>query len=124
MHVIASNLLRNSIYGTVYRVIIGAITSTTDVATDLYVLFTYYNSDALVNRANTLLAMICLSMFCQILVGWGQYRKKSINVKLRELLITLLFLRPAVDAYRVSTNHDDEEAAIEPLMEMMFNKVS
>ena len=38
-------------------------------------------------------------------------------------MICLTFLRPAVDTYRVSTNHEDEEATIESLAEMICNKV-
>jgi len=37
------------------------------------------------------------------------YQKKSWVSRLKEVMICLLFLRPAVDAYRVSTNHKDEE---------------
>ena len=122
MDAIASNLLRDSMYGTVHRVSIGAVSSAVDAATDIYVIFTYYETAALVGRAHTLLAMICMNIFLQIYVAWMQYKKKSITVKLREVLITLLFLRPAVDAYRVSTNHDDEEASFDPLIEMMGNK--
>jgi len=44
-------------------------------------------------------------------------------VKMKETLISLLFLRPAVDAYRVSTNHEDEEAVMESLTIMIMNKV-
>ena len=41
---------------------------------------------------------------------------------MKEVLITLFFLRPAVDAYRVSTNYEDEDASIGALQEMMVNK--
>jgi len=123
MNVIASNLLRDSMYGMVYRVSIGAVSSTSDAATEIYVIFTYYETDALVSRAHTLLAMICLNVFFQILVGWVQCKKKSIVAKLRELLIALFFLRPAVDAYRVSTHQEDEEAPMDPLREILRIKV-
>ena len=43
-------------------------------------------------------------------------------MKARELLICLFFLRPAVDAYRVSTHHIDSEATFDTLNEMMSNK--
>ena len=99
MDFIASSLLRNSMYGTVYRVSIGAVSSTVDAATDIYVIFTYYETDALVGRANTLLAMICMNMFFQLIAVRHQHKKKSTAVKSKELLITLLFLRPAVDAF-------------------------
>ena len=43
-------------------------------------------------------------------------------MKLRETLICLLFLRPAVDAYRVSTNHDDSTHTVSNLNILTVNK--
>jgi len=39
-----------------------------------------------------------------------------------EILISLFFLRPAVDAYRISTNHEDDGASFDQLMELVCNK--
>ena len=58
MLTIGNKLLRESVYGTVYRVVIGAFTSTLDAVTDVYVIYTYYGSDKLVGRANLLLAIV------------------------------------------------------------------
>jgi len=41
---------------------------------------------------------------------------------LKEAMIALFFLRPAVDAYRVCTNHKDDEHVIDPLSLMIINK--
>ena len=41
MLAISRNLLRDSMYGMVYRVAFGAVTSTFDAITDIYVVFTY-----------------------------------------------------------------------------------
>jgi len=40
----------------------------------------------------------------------------------QQVLIALFFLRPAIDAYRVSTSFDDTTAIINPLSEMVYNK--
>ena len=122
MLVIANNLLRDNRYGMILRVSTGAVLSVIDAVSDLYILNTYYSQD-LDLQANTLLAMIVTSMFLQILCVFTQYKKKSWGVMAKELLITLLFLRPAVDAFRVSTNHKDDEATFDTLAEMMINKV-
>ena len=42
---------------------------------------------------------------------------------MKELLITFTFLRPAVDAYRVSTNHVDEDSKVDTLTETIMSKV-
>ena len=109
-------------YGLVWRVGVGAVLSSVDAATDIYVVGTYY-SEGLNTQANTMLGMISANLIIQILFVLAQNQKKRWTVKLKEALITLLFLRPVVDAFRVSTNHDDEEATVDPLAEMLINKV-
>ena len=94
-----------------------------DAATDIYVVGTYY-SEGLNTQAHAILGMISANLIIQLLIVLGQYQKKRWTVKLKEALITLLFLRPIVDAFRISTNHDDIEVAIDPLSEMLTNKVS
>ena len=123
MLVIVNNLLRDHAYGMVFRVSIGALLSTVDGVTDLYVIGTYFSAESLAGQATSLLVMISANVFIQLIITLLQYKKKSWWVVLREVLITLFFLRPAVDAFRVSTNHKDSEAAFDPLTEMMANKV-
>ena len=57
MLVIANNLLRDSIYGMVLRVSIGAVLSLMDAATDIYIISTYYKSAELYGQANAMLAI-------------------------------------------------------------------
>ena len=116
------NLARDSVYGLVWRVGIGALLSSVDAATDIYVVGTYY-SEGLHGQANAMLGMISANLAIQLLIVLAQHQKKRWTVKLKEALITLLFLRPIIDAFRISTNHDDEEATIDPLAEMLTNKV-
>ena len=114
---------RDSIYGMVWRVSVGAALSMLDAVTDIYVIVTYYNTEGLRGQANAMLAMIATNMGIQILVVLGQYKKKSWKVKVKEVLICLFLLRPIVDAYRVSTNQEDNESTVDPLLEMIANKV-
>jgi len=58
--------------------------------------------------------MITTNLILQLFTVMAQYQ----TIKLREAAITLSFLRPAVDAYRVSTNHEDDEATMNCLTEM------
>jgi len=122
MVTIASSMLRDSIYGMVYRVTVGAVLSTIDAATDIYVITTYYQSDDLVSQANALLAMITLNIVFQLIFVLAQYKKKGWRGKVKEVLISIFFLCPAFDAYRVSTNHVDADASTDPLIEMVANK--
>jgi len=119
---IFSNLLRDSKWGMILRVSVGALLSMLDAGTDIYTVSTYYMSDKLTWQANAMLAMISINMLTQILSVLGNYQKHSWQTKLKEILICLTFLRPAVDAYRVSTNHEDKMLTVEPMKEMMINK--
>ena len=107
----------------VWRVSVGAALSMLDAVTDIYIISKYYNTESLRGQANAMLGMIVTNMGIQILVVLGQYKKKSWKVKVKEVLISLFLLRPIVDAYRVSSNHKDSETIIDPLIEMIINKV-
>ena len=119
---IFSNLLRDSKWGMVLRVSVGAILSMLDAGTDIYTIGTYYMSDKLTWQANAMLAMLSINMFAQILIVLAIYRKQPWPTKLKEILICLTFLRPAVDAYRVSTNHEDKISLSNPFQEMISFK--
>ena len=115
---------RHSIYGMVWRVSVGAALSMLDAVTDIYVIVKYYNTEGLRGQANAMLAMIATNMGLQIVCVLGQYKKKNWGVKMKEVLVCMFFLRPIVDAFRVSTNHKDSESTVgDPLLEMIFNKV-
>jgi len=55
MLVLANNTLRDSVYGTVYRVSVGALISTIDAISDVYVIAKYYQSDELTSQSYVLL---------------------------------------------------------------------
>ena len=118
MLVVTNNLLRDNKFGMIFRVGTGALLSTVDAMTDIYVLITYYQSDELVMQAWALTIMLLVNMMLQFLTVFAQYNKKSLTVKVKEVLISLFFLRPAVDAYRISTNYKDDEELVEPLTQV------
>jgi len=119
---IFSNLLRDSKWGMVLRVSLGAFLSMLDGATDIYTISTYYKSEKLTWQANAMFAMVSVNMVFQVLIVRAVYKKHPWQTKLKEILICLTFLRPAVDAYRVSTNHEDNMAMGNPFQEMIMNK--
>ena len=99
--------------------------SVTDAATDLYVLSTYYQSDALIGQANALLAMMIVNIFVQLVSVVAQYgTSNSWTVVVREVIFCLLFLRPVVDAYRVGQDQEeaDETTIFSPMVYMILNK--
>jgi len=98
MIAIANNLLRDNKFGMIFRVSVGAALSTIDAMTDVYVVSTYYKSEELYGQANAMLAMLLANICCQLLMVYLQYNRKSWFVICKEVLITISFLRPAVDA--------------------------
>ena len=107
----------------VWRVSVGAALSMLDAVTDIFVIVSYYNTKGLRRQANAMLAMIGTNMAIQMLIVIAQYKKKSWQVKAKEAFICLFFLRPIVDTYRVSSNYEDSESTVHPMLEMMMNKV-
>jgi len=66
--------------------------------------------------------MVVTSLLFQGLLVLAQNSKKSRKEKLREIFFVVTFLKPAVDAYRVATGHEDEQLNFSPLQEMGFSK--
>jgi len=53
---------------------------------------------------------------------FGNYKKKSTAEKMKEVALSIFFLRPIVDAYRVATAEEDDELAVSRLAELIVNK--
>ena len=89
--------------------------------TDVGVIFSYFrNGDTA--QAYSLMGMIGANVCVQLLITYGQNHKKSKWVLLRELLYVVTLLKPAVDAFRVATGHEDEHAVMSPLVELSLGK--
>ena len=120
----ANNILRDNKFGMMFRVAVGACLSTVDILSDIFVIVTYYR-EGLGVQASALLGMITASVFLQLLFALNaQYKQFGWRVKLKEALVTLFFMRPAVDAFRVSTNHKDVLDTTDSFTAMLCNKVS
>jgi len=97
--------------------------TTVDTVTDVYMIY-LYKVNGLDSDANALITMIATNTIAQLLIVLAQNKKKGWKTLLKEWLITLLFLRPFVDAWRVHTKYEDSETTTEPLAEMVGNKAT
>ena len=68
------------------------------------------------------MAMMGASIVIQLFIAFIQNRKKSKWSLIRELLIVLSGLKPAVDAYRIATGYEDELSTLDPLLDMSVGK--
>jgi hypothetical protein len=120
---IAMVLFKNSKLGLKARVTFGAVTSMTDLLTDIYVTYTFW-SDGKGGYFKASLASLAISIGLQLFLVWGQNRKLGMKRVLREWVPILLGFKPAVDAYRVATGVKQEVGAtFDPLTEMATMKM-
>ena len=117
---IADELLVHSLYGTILRVITGAVLSTIDAATDIITITTYFKN-GLGGRAIALLVMIGLNLATQVTMTTLQMRG-GWKGWVKEVLICVFFMKPAVDAYRVSANKGLNDGVVDTFMEMLCFK--
>jgi hypothetical protein len=100
--------------------------TTVDTVTDLFMIY-LYKVNGLDSDANALITMIATNTIVQLLTVLAQNKKKGWKTLLKEWLITLLFLRPFVDAWRVHNikkQHKHSETTSDPLSFMISNKAT
>ena len=119
---LAQQKLIHAPWGLKFRVLFGATISVADVVTDIYAINMFWrtgrSSYAIAN-----LAMVLCAMLMQVLLMFIQYRRRGPLVILRESLIVLSNMKPAVDAYRIcSGKRGHAEDLFEPLAEMAYSK--
>jgi hypothetical protein len=120
---IAVNLFKNSKIGLKARVTFGAVTSMSDLLTDVYVTY-MFRKNKKYGYFKASLASLVVSIGIQMFAVWGQNRKLGIKRLVREWIPILLGYKPAVDAYRVATGAKQEVGtALPPMYEMTFMKV-
>ena len=93
------------------------------MVTDVFVIISYLDNDD-TKQAYSLMGMMGFSICIQLVLAYVQNRKKSKWALIRELLIVLSGLKPAVDAYRVATGYEDELSTFNPLEDMGLGKTT
>jgi hypothetical protein len=110
-------------WGLKMRVTVGAITSMTDLLTDVYVTYMFW-SDKKYGYFKASLASLMVSIGIQMFTVWGQNRKLGMVRVIKECFPILIGFKPAVDAYRVANGGKQETGqAIDAMAELTFMKV-
>jgi hypothetical protein len=121
---IAVDLFKNSKIGLKARVTFGALTSMTDLVTDVYVTNMFWKGKKY-GYFKASLASLTVSIGIQMFTVWVQNRKLGMKKVVWELIPILLGYKPAVDAYRVATGAKQEVgAALDPMLEMTCMKMA
>jgi len=122
MNVVGKRLLGEVSWGLKMRVLMGAGLSIMDMATDIFVIVGYMEKKETRGYGYALLGMIALSMAVQLLMVYGQHRKKPLTM-LREALIVLTGMKPGFDAFNVCSGKQMEEHhVIDAKMELLVAK--
>jgi hypothetical protein len=123
LETISYRLLEEVPWGLKARVTLGAITSMTDLLTDLYVTYMFW-SDEKYGYFKASLTSLAVSIGLQLLLVWAQNRKLGMTRVLQECVPILIGFKPAVDAYRVATGAKQEVGtALNAMYELTGMKV-
>ena len=103
----------------------GAKLSLLDIITDIYMIYQYLTSEeegqATFGFINA--GMVVASMLFQLGVVFAQNHKKGMKKLAYEALTVILFIKPAVDAFRVANGTETEEgSAFDPMVELVTTK--
>ena len=123
--ILSKGIVKTAAWGLMARVIIGAVLSVTDLATDIVVLKQFWDGgeEQLAFR-NASLASLSASIGLQLMVVVIQNRKKGIFRILKECLIVLTGSKAPVDAYKIAMGAEQEkDTLIDPMTEMTANKL-
>jgi hypothetical protein len=122
LETISYRLLEEVPWGLKARVTVGAITSMTDLLTDVYVTYMFW-SDEKYGYFKASLASLVASIGFQIFCVWLQNKRLGMFRVLREWFPILIGFKPAVDAYRVAKGAKQEAGTpFDPMLEMSFMK--
>ena len=122
LNVVAKRLLGEVSWGLKMRVTMGAGLSILDMATDIFVIVGYMGTEETRGYGWSLLGMVVTSLVLQLLIVFGQNKGKP-RVLVKETLVVLTAMKPALDAFRVASGHEMEEHhAIDAKTELVATK--
>ena len=121
--VVARRLLGEVSWGLKMRVSMGAGLSILDMATDIFVMWVYMGKEETKGYGDSLLGMIVAGMVLQLVLVFAQNKKTPLKM-LKEMLIVMLGVKPAVDCYRVCAGHEmQQHHAVDPQTELVATKM-
>jgi hypothetical protein len=125
MVAIATELMSKVAYGVKVRAGIGGTVSILDLVSDV-VIIAEYIATGRNEFAHLLIGMVTVNILYQLFIVWAQTRGLTENkwrTMLGEMLATVLFIKPGLDAWKVATGAEQQPGSVgTPLMEMSFCK--
>jgi hypothetical protein len=127
MVAIANELMSKVAYGVKVRASIGGSVSILDMVSDVIMILEYITTGRM-RFAYLLIGMVAANLLVQLIIVWIQTHGLTEN-KWRtmavEMLTTVLFIKPALDSWKVASGADKPSgASLPPLHEMSFSKAT
>ncbi|GMH94195.1 hypothetical protein TL16_g12834 [Triparma laevis f. inornata] len=123
--VLGKGVVKSAAWGLLWRVIVGAVLSVTDLATDTVVLKEFWDGgEAMEPFRNAQLASLVTSFAFQLLIVFVQNSKKGVSRVLKETCVVLVGLKSPLDAYRVAMGAEQEkDCFMDPMTELTCCKI-
>ena len=114
-------------WGLRWRVFMGAKLSLLDIITDVYMIYQYLTSEedgqAIFGYINA--GMVATSLLFQLILVFAQNKKKGKKKVVYEAQAVFLFMKPAVDAFRVASGAEHEKgSAFSHMAELVSTKAT
>ena len=107
MNTIAKRLLSKSGWGLKMRLYSGAFLSIIDMVSDIAMINQYFK-DGNGFYAQSILVSISANLAVQVVIVYGQNRRKSVWKILYEVLVVVTCIKPAIDAARVAGGKEQQ----------------
>ncbi|GMH91106.1 hypothetical protein TL16_g11959 [Triparma laevis f. inornata] len=121
---LGKDIVKTAHWGLMARVIVGAVLSVADMATDLFVLHQFWEGGkSMETFRNYSLASLAAHIFLQMIIVWMQNRKKGALRIMKETFIVVIGMKAPWDAYKVASGAEHEkDTQVDPLVEMSMSK--
>ncbi|GMH74229.1 hypothetical protein TrLO_g13860 [Triparma laevis f. longispina] len=98
--VISKSVVKTAAWGLMWRVTVGGVVSMTDLVTDLFVVWQYWEGgEKMLKYRNASLASLTTSIALQLLLVGMQNRKKGVRRILKEMAYVITGLKVPLHAY-------------------------
>ena len=124
LEVIAKRQMARAPHGTKLRVLLGVLLSFFDVASTIYNVVTLFHG-GYTRTGWLIMATLFLNLAFQLWIVVIQHKHRGWRRLIEQILITVLLLKPAMDAWRVASDSDPISGApFDPITEMLVTKCS
>jgi hypothetical protein len=124
MNSMAFSLLKDGVFGLKVRVGFGALLSYFDMGSDIFMIYRFAQRGKFFYAYGTLIS-ICINLFLQCYFVYICNHRRGRKIIFQEIFITLAFMKPAVDAFRIATDaKTDDLSMFEQLHEAAISRAT